>query len=74
MKIYRSHRRKKGITYSSFDVVDYSSGRRKLVSFAEEDSARQRAAEVAILLANGQGDVLTLTSSDRASYLQHTGF
>ena len=28
VKIYRSHRRKKGITYSSFDVVDYSSGRR----------------------------------------------
>ena len=70
VKIYRSNRIKAGQSYTQFDVADYSSGRRKFISFADEGEARRKASEIAIKLANSEGDVLRLTSNDRAAYLR----
>ncbi|MCI0745368.1 MAG: hypothetical protein L0Y58_08195 [Verrucomicrobia subdivision 3 bacterium] len=66
VKIYRvkTHGR------NSFQVADYSSGRRKLISFSEEADARDKAAEIATKLARGEVDVLTLANKDKASYVR----
>ena len=70
VKIYRSNRTKAGKSYTQFDVSDYTSGRRKFISFADEAEARRKANEIAIKLANSEGDVLRLSSTDRAAYLR----
>ena len=70
VKIYRRNRTIRGTKYTSFAVADYSTGRRKFITVASEEEARKRAGEIAIKLANHQGDVLTLTSGDRASYVR----
>ena len=70
VKIYRSYRIKARQSYTLFDVADYTSGRRKFISFADEGEARRKANEIAIKLANSEGDVLQLTSNDRAAYLR----
>ncbi|MEK7675934.1 MAG: hypothetical protein AAB676_08905, partial [Verrucomicrobiota bacterium] len=74
VKVYRSRRKKGGNTYDQFDVVDYSGGARKFISFARERDARDKATEIATKLASRQGDVLSLTSSDRAAYLRALEF
>lgn len=54
--------------YRFYQVADYSSGRRRLLTFRDEDVARRKAKEIAHKMANGQVDVLQLSSDDRASY------
>lgn len=43
VKIYHSNRVKAGQRYTQFDVADYTSGRRKFISFADEGEARRKA-------------------------------
>jgi integrase len=66
VKIYRvrTHGR------PSFQVADYSSGKRQLISFSDESKARAEAGSIAAKLASREGDVLALTSQDRAAYLR----
>lgn len=70
VKIYRRRRIIRGAAYTAYSVADYSSGKRQFITLADEKAARSRANEIAARLANREGDVLTLTSSDRASYLR----
>lgn len=70
VKIYRSHREKGGRRYEQFDVAEYVDGKRRLIAFADEQKARDRATEIATRLATREGDVLTLTSADRAAYVR----
>ncbi|MHB8522411.1 MAG: tyrosine-type recombinase/integrase [Limisphaerales bacterium] len=53
-----------------FQVCDYTSGKRKLVSFANEQDARSKAREIAVKLANGDRAVLSMTADERASYVR----
>ena len=69
VKVYRSQRTKKGRTYDQFNLADYSTGKRRLITFANERDARQKATEIATKLANREGDVLNLRSADRITYL-----
>jgi integrase len=68
VRIYRRSRKKGGVLYPSFDVVDHSGGKRKFICFASEQDAREKATEIADALASGQAGVLTLTVEDKASY------
>ncbi|MBI1839311.1 MAG: hypothetical protein HYR88_00465 [Verrucomicrobia bacterium] len=54
--------------YRFYQVADYSSGRRRLVTFRDESEARRKANEIAHKMASGQVDVLQLSSDDRAAY------
>ncbi len=54
----------------SFQVADYSSGRRKLRSFSDERQARDEATNIAIKLSKGEGIALELSGSDRAAYVR----
>ena len=74
VKVYRSQRRKNGSTYDQFDVADYSTGKRRFVSFANEGDAREKATEIATRLANREAEVLTLSTGDRAAYLRAREF
>src|SRR5437667_5587654 len=74
VKVYRSQRKKNGNTYDQFDVADYSTGERRLISFANERDARSKATEIATRLANREGEVLNLTSGDRVAYLRALEF
>lgn len=70
VKIYRSTREKGGTRYQQFDVADFSSGKRKLIAFADERKARDEAIRIATAQAKLDGAVLTLTSADRSIYLR----
>ena len=67
-KIYRLRAKTSGYEY--FQVADFTSGKRKLISFADEESARQKAKEIAVKLASNQLDVLAMTGKDRSAYLR----
>ncbi len=54
--------------YRFFQVADYSSGHRRLLTFKNEEEARRKAGEIAHKMASGQVDVLQLSSDDRAAY------
>ncbi len=54
--------------YQFFQVSDYSSGRRRLLTFRDEEQARLKVGEIARKMASGQVDVLQLSSTDRAAY------
>ena len=66
VKIYRVKNR----GYDSFQVADYSTGKRKLESFASEREARDVANTIAVKVAKLDGAVLTLSSNDRLAYLR----
>ena len=66
VKIYRVKNR----GYDSFQVADYSTGKRKLESFASEREARDAANTIAVKVAKLDGAVLTLSSNDRLAYLR----
>ena len=66
VKIYRVKNR----GYDSFQVADYSTGKRKLESFASEREARDVANAIAVKVAKLDGAVLTLSSNDRLAYLR----
>ena len=70
VKIYCRERLKKGVMYPQFDVADYTSGKRKFISFADEREARKKATQIATRLANCDGAALTLTGADAATYLR----
>ena len=70
MRIYCRRRKKGRQTYPQFDVADYSTGRRKFISFAHEKKARAKAGEIAEKLAKGEREALTLTNRDRSAYLR----
>ncbi|MBN2506045.1 MAG: hypothetical protein JXQ71_05070, partial [Verrucomicrobia bacterium] len=62
---------KKGFkVYRTWQVADYSGGKRKLLAFADRDMARTKATEIATRLANMEGAVLTLKDDDRLSYVR----
>src|SRR5882672_4966669 len=54
----------------SFTLSYYQDGVRKRPTFPSFDQALKEAKTVAIKLGSASGDVLTLTSADRASYLR----
>ena len=66
VKIYRTKSR----GYPVFQVSDYSEGKRKLISYAEEQEARDKATQIATKLANSEGAVLRLTAEDCSTYLR----
>lgn len=66
VRIYRGQTR----GYPYFQVADFSSGKRKFVTFSDEQEARDKAQEIALKLNSGQVDVLTMTSADRASFVR----
>lgn len=76
VKIYRSERQKRSrttgrmVTYEQFNVANFIDGKRKLEAFADEQKARDRAAEIATKLTNRDGDALSLTGRDKQIYLR----
>ncbi len=70
VRIYTRTQTKASGEYRVFEVADYSGGKRKLLSFADEAEARTRANEIAVRMANLEGAVLTLRSRDRESYVR----
>ena len=70
VRIYRRERKKGDAVYSQFDVADYTSGRRKFISFADEMAARKKAHQIATKLAKLDGAALTLTGADAATYVR----
>lgn len=60
--------------YPVFEVADYTSGHRRLISFSDESRARLKANEIATRMANLEGAVLTLTNRDREAYLRAVEF
>lgn len=54
--------------YNLFQVADYSTGKRKLISLASEKDARKLAKDIGKKLANLNGGVVTLKSSEGAAY------
>ena len=69
VRIYKVTRRsglQKGATF--FQVADYSTGRRRLVSFADLDAAKTAAERVACLLARGEVYAASFRAEDRAAH------
>lgn len=64
VRIYRGHTR----GYHYFQVADFSSGKRKLLTFSDEQEARTKAEDIAKNLNSGQVEVLKLTNADVASH------
>jgi len=52
---------KDGVVYESYQVSDYSSGKRKRWTFASPDEAKKKAKEIAVAAVTGQHSVLTLS-------------
>jgi integrase len=70
VKIYRGKNRVNGTAYDQFTVVYYDGAQRKKKRFADLEEAKREAAFVGTKLANGENEVLRLTPSDRALYVQ----
>src|SRR5262245_17503645 len=70
VKIYAGKNRVNGSVYPQFTLTYYSGNQRVKRKFADVDEARCEAEWVAAKLAAGQNEVLRLTSTDRAIYLQ----
>ncbi len=74
VRIYSRIQRKASGEYPVFEVADYTSGKRRLISYASERDARQKATEVATRMANLEGAVLTLSNRDREAYVRALEF
>ena len=71
VKIYTGSRVVQGAEYPLFTVSYYDAdGRRVRKTFADESEAKEEAELIAAKLSRGQGEVLTLTSTNRDQYLQ----
>ena len=70
VKIYASKNRVNGCSYPQFTLAYYDGARRQRKRFADLVKARREADLAVTQLANGEGQVLRLTSLDRANYLQ----
>jgi protein-disulfide isomerase-like protein with CxxC motif len=70
VKIYTGKNRVNGTNYQQFTLAYYDGARRQKKRFSDLEEAKQEAELAATKLANGEGQVLRLTSMDRANYLQ----
>jgi integrase len=70
VKIYSGANRVADKVYPQFTLVYYDGSQRKKVRFADMGEAKREAELVATKLANGENEVLRLTSTDRAVYVQ----
>jgi integrase len=70
VKIYQTTNSVNGKSYRQFSLACYHDGKRKTQRFSSLKEAKVEAELVATKLSQGQGDVLTLTSKDRVTYLQ----
>jgi len=68
VKIYRRTRTVAGNDYPTFEVCDYTSGQRKLRSFADHQAARKEAQRIARLLAKGEAVAAALSGREAASF------
>jgi integrase len=66
VRIYHVRRKSDGREF--WQVADYSTGKRRLVSFADRDEAQREASRIAQSLASGNVVALELNASDRAAY------
>ena len=66
VKIYSGANRVADKVYPQFTLVYYDCGQRKKLRFADMAEAKREAELVATKLANGENEVLRLTSTDRA--------
>jgi integrase len=70
VKIYAGKNRVNDTSYPQFTLVYYDGAKRCKKRFADLDEAKREADLAVTKLANGEGQVLRLTSLDRANYLQ----
>ncbi len=70
VKIYAGKNRVNGTNYPQFTLAYYDGAKRVKKRFSDLEEARKEAEIATTHLANGEGQVLRLTSLDRASYLQ----
>lgn len=70
VKIYTEVNRVNGVPYNQFTVVYYDGTQRKKKKFAAIGDAKREAMLTATKLANGENQVLRLTSTDRTIYLE----
>lgn len=70
VKIYKGKNRVSGTDYQQFTLAYYDGAKRIRKRFADFDEAKREGELAADKLANGEGQVLRLTSLDRANYLQ----
>ena len=70
VKIYTGTNRVGDKVYPQFTLVYYDGSQRKKARFADLGEAKREGELVATKLANGENDVLRLTSTDRAIYVQ----
>ncbi|MBN2507943.1 MAG: tyrosine-type recombinase/integrase [Verrucomicrobia bacterium] len=68
VKIYRRTRTVAGNAYPTFEVCDYTSGERKLRSFADHQAARKEARRIAQLLAKGDAMAAALSGREAAVF------
>jgi len=69
VKIYRDSYKKNSSNYERYSIAYYLDGKRKIETRSTESEARTRAHELATQIARGQVNVLSLTNSDRDSYI-----
>ena len=70
VKIYAGKNTVGGVSYERFFVVYYDGARRKKLTLSSLEEAKREAALHATKLANGENEVLRLTSTDRTIYVQ----
>ena len=70
VKIYTGKNRVGDTAYAQHTLVYYSGGQRVKRNFASLDEAKREAEIVAVKLANGENEILKLTSTDRAIYIE----
>jgi integrase len=73
VKIYTGKNRVNGTAYPQFTLTYYDGAQRKKKRFADLAEARREAEFTAAKLASGENEVLRLTSTDRAIYMQALG-
>lgn len=66
VRIYHVRRKADGREF--WQVADYSSGKRRLISFADQDAAQREAVRIAQALASGKVAALELGPQERAAY------
>jgi hypothetical protein len=65
IKMYVRRTTKNGKVYTNYQFADYSSGKRKFRSFAEESEARDKALELCNAMAAGEGDLISFSDIKR---------
>jgi integrase len=68
VKIYRRVRTVAGNAYPTFEVCDFTSGRRKLRSFADHKAALDEAMRIARLLSTGDAVAASMSGKEAASF------